>query len=84
LEEGQENTFQPLEQKLMLKLLLQYSDFSKDFILTTDMPNEGAEVILSLGGIGKDRQIAYASHSFIKTEKSYSMVETELAATVYG
>jgi hypothetical protein len=78
LEEGQENLFQTLRQKLLSRQILQYSDFSKEFILTTDALNEGAGAILLKGEIDKDRPIAYASHSFNKTEKSCSMMEREL------
>jgi hypothetical protein len=57
LEEGQKNAFQTLKQMLMSKLILHYSDFSKDLILTTDMSNEGAGEILSLEEIARERPI---------------------------
>jgi hypothetical protein len=41
-EEQQENAFQNLQQKLMSQPTLQYLDFSKEFILTTDASKEGA------------------------------------------
>lgn len=83
-EEEQENAFQSLKLKLMSQPILQYPDFSREFILTTDASNEGAGAILSQGEIGKDRPIAYASRSFNKSEKNYSTVEKELAAIVWG
>ena len=83
-EENQEIAFQTLKQKLMSQPILQYPDFSKEFILTTDASNEGAGAVLSQGAVGKDLPIAYASRSFNKAEKNYSTVEKELAAIVWG
>jgi hypothetical protein len=68
----------------MSQPILQWPDFSKDFILTTDASNEGAGAILSQEEIGKDGPIAYASRSFNKAVKNYSTVEKELAAVVWG
>jgi hypothetical protein len=83
-EEEQEIAFQTLEQKLMSQPILQYPDFSREFILTTDASNEGTGAVLSQGEVGKDLPIPYASCSFNKAEKNYSMVEKELAAIVWG
>ena len=68
----------------MSQPILQYPDFSKEFILTTDTSNEGAGAVLSQGEVGKDLPLAYASRSFNKAEKNYSTVEKELAAIVWG
>jgi hypothetical protein len=80
--DDQEMTFQMIKQKLITQPILQYSDFSKELILTTDASNEVAGAILSQGEIGKDRTVTYASRSFNKAEKGYSTVEKELAAIV--
>jgi hypothetical protein len=80
--EEQEIAFRSLKQKLTSEPILQYPDFSSDFILTTDASNEGASAILSQGPIRKDLPFAYASHSFNRAEKNYSNVEKELAAIV--
>jgi hypothetical protein len=45
----------------MSQPILQYPDFSKECVLTTDASNEGAGVVLSQGQIGKDLPMAYAS-----------------------
>jgi hypothetical protein len=82
--EEQENAFCRLKQKLMSKPILQYPNFAEEFILTTDASNFGAGAVLSQGEIGKDLPIAYASRSFSKSEQSYSVVEKELAAVVWG
>jgi hypothetical protein len=82
--EAQEIAFLTLKRKLMSEPILQYPDFSKEFILTTDASSDGAGAILSQGPIGADLPIAYASRKFNKAEKNYSTVEKELAAIVWG
>jgi hypothetical protein len=79
-EEEQEIAFQTLKRKLMSQPILQYPDFSQEFILTTDASNEYAGAVLSQGDVGNDLPIAYVSRSFNKAEKKYSIVEKELAA----
>ena len=69
-EENQEIAFHTLKQKLMSQPILQYPDFSKEFILTTDASNDGAGAVSTQGQIGKDLPIAYASCSFNKAEKT--------------
>jgi len=59
-------------------------DFSREFILTNDISNDGAGAVLSQDHIGKDVPIAYASCSFNKAVRNYSTVEKELAAIVWG
>jgi hypothetical protein len=81
-EASQEVAFQTLKQKLMSQPILQYPDFSKEFVLTTDASNEGAGAVLSQEPIGKDLPIAYASRKFSRAEQNYSTVEKELAAIV--
>jgi len=83
-EESQEMAFRTLKQRLLSQPILQYPDFSREFILTTDASNDGAGVVLSQGQIGKDLPIAYASRSFNKAERNYSTVEKELAAILWG
>jgi len=83
-EENQEITFHILKQKLVSQPILQYPDYSREFILTTDASNDGAGAVLSQGHVGKDLPVAYASRSFNKAEKNYSTVEKELAAIVWG
>jgi len=83
-EESQEIAFRTLKQKLISQPILQYPDFSREFILITDASNDGAGAVLSQGQIGKDLPIAYMSRSFNKAERNYSTVEKELAAIVWG
>jgi hypothetical protein len=74
------NTLKPLTEEP----LLQYSYFSKPFILTTDASNEALGAILSQGPIGQDLPIAYGSRTLNNAEKNYSTTEKELLAIVWG
>jgi hypothetical protein len=76
-------TFQMLKQKLISQPILQCTDFSNEYKLTTDAFNEGAGAVLSRGEIGKDRPKSNASRSFNRAE-NYSVVEKELAAIFWG
>ena len=82
-EEGEEMAFRTLKQRLLSQTILQYPDFSGEFILTTDSSNDGAGAVLSQGQIGKDLPIAYANRSFNKAESNYSTVEKDLQP-LYG
>jgi hypothetical protein len=72
--EDQEIAFRTLKRKLVSKPILQYPDFSEEFILTTDTSNDGAGAVLSQGEIGKDLPVAFASRSFNKAERNYITV----------
>ncbi len=82
--EPQENAFQHLKTKLTSHPILQYPDFSKEFILTTDASNCGLGAVLSQGPIGKDLPIAYASRSLNKSEVHYTVSEKELLSIVWA
>lgn len=64
--------------------ILQYPDFTKPFILTTDASNHAIGAVLSQGQIGRDRPIAFASRTLNKTEENYSTIEKELLGIVWG
>ena len=80
--EAQENAFQPLKSKLTSQPILQYPDFSKEFVLTTNASNQGLGAMLSQGLIGKDLPVAYSSRSLSSAESHYSTSEKELLAIV--
>ncbi|XP_046393726.1 uncharacterized protein LOC124161448 [Ischnura elegans] len=80
----QEEAFQNLKEILMTEPILQYPDFSRPFLLTTDASNKALGAILSQGTPGKDLPIAYASRALNKAEKNYSTIEKELLAIVWG
>ena len=62
--------------------ILQYPDFSKPFVLTTDASNFAIGAVLSQGKIGSDLPIAYASRALNASETNYSTIEKELLAIV--
>ena len=63
---------------------MQYPDFSREFIITTDTSNEGVGAVLSQGEVGKGLPIAFASHTFNTAERNCSTVGKELAVIVWG
>jgi len=65
---AQKESFEILKQKLCEESILQYPDFSKPFILTTDASGIAMGDILSQGKINKDRPIAYASRTLNDNE----------------
>lgn len=64
--------------------ILQYPDFSKEFILTTDASNVAIGAVLSQGTIPSDKPVAYASRTLNETETRYSTIEKELLAIVWA
>ncbi|XP_029675230.1 uncharacterized protein LOC115242829 [Formica exsecta] len=79
----QEESFEILKQKLCEEPILQYPDFSKPFILTTDASGIAVGGILSQGEINKDLPIAYASRTLTDNELKYDTYEKEALAIVY-
>jgi hypothetical protein len=63
---------------------LQYPDFSKEFVLTTDASNQELGAVLLEGPIGKDLPVAYASCSLNSAETHYTASEKELLAIVWS
>ena len=81
---AQENAFQHLKSKLTRQPILQYPDFSKEFVLTPDASNQGLGAVLSQGPIGKDLPVAYASCSLNSAVSHYTTSEKELLAIVWS
>lgn len=77
-------TFEKCKEILTTSDILQYPDFSKNFILTTDASNYAIGAVLSQGPIGKDKPIAFASRTLSKSEENYSTIEKELLAIVWS
>jgi hypothetical protein len=73
--EKTDEAFNTLKELLITKPLLQYPDFTKPFVLTTDASNEAIGAVLSQGLIGKDLPIAYASRTLNNPEKNYPTIE---------
>ncbi|KAL4113894.1 hypothetical protein QTP88_017450 [Uroleucon formosanum] len=77
-----QNAFLELKQLLSQQPILQYPDFSRPFIVTTDASNVAVGAILSQGKVGSDLPIAYVSRTLNKAEKNYNTTEKELLAIV--
>jgi len=84
METRAEHAFQHLKAKLTSQPILQYPDFSKEFILSTDASNTGLGAVLSQGSLGKDLPVAFASRSLNKSEINYSTSEKELLSIVWA
>ncbi|KAK9692534.1 RNase H-like domain found in reverse transcriptase [Popillia japonica] len=63
--------------------LLQYPNWDKIFLVTTDASNYAIAAVLSHGDIGSDKPIAYASRTLSDTEVKYSTIEKELFAIMF-
>ncbi|KAL4103608.1 hypothetical protein QTP88_018969 [Uroleucon formosanum] len=76
--------FDTLKEKLINAPILQYPNFEKEFILTTDASQFAIGSILSQGIPGQDLPIAYASRTLNKAEQAYSTTEKELLSIVWA
>lgn len=75
-----QSAFDNLRKYLMCPTILQYPDFSKEFILTTDASDVGCGAVLSQISEGNDLPIAFASKSFTQGEKNKAVILKELTA----
>lgn len=77
-----QEAFDTLKKSLVNEPILQYPDFSKPFVLTTDASNDAIGSVLSQRPVGSDLPIAYYSRTLTKPERAYSTTEKELLAIV--
>ncbi|PNF14896.1 hypothetical protein B7P43_G05140 [Cryptotermes secundus] len=82
--EKTETAFNALKESLSTEPILQYPDFKRPFVLTTDASNEAIGAVLSQGPIGRDLPVAYASRTLIVAERNYPTIEKELLAIVWA
>jgi len=82
--EEQQKAFDKLRNALCSEPILQYPNFDKPFVITTDASGCTIGAILSQGEIGKDLPIAYASRVLNDAETRYSPTERELLALIYA
>lgn len=75
--------FETIKQILCNEPVLAYTDFSKPFILTTNVSNVGISAILSQSSIGSDRPIAYISTTLNEHEMNYSTIEKECLNIIF-
>lgn len=78
------NCFEHCKTLLTNDPILQYPDFTREFILTTDASNVAIGAVLSQGSVGSDKPIAYASRTLNSSELNYSTIEKELLAIVWA
>lgn len=84
LNEEYVNSFETCKKLLTNAPLLQFPDFDKPFVLTTDASNFAIGAVLSQGTIGSDKPVAYASRTLSDTESRYSTIEKELLAVIWA
>ena len=60
-EENQQVAFEDLKKALSSPPVLEYPDFSKKFILTTDASDYALGTVLSQGKLGEEHPLAYMS-----------------------
>ena len=72
--------FSPLKTLLTTEPLLQYPDFTRQFVSTTNASNDAIRAVLSQGPAGKDLPNAYTS----RTLNNYPTIEKKLLAIVWG
>jgi len=82
--ESCQNSMEKLKDIISSPPILQYPDFEKTFLLTTDASNGALGAILSQGEIGQDLPIAFASRALSDTERRYSTIEKEFLAIVWA
>jgi len=80
---GTQEAFDTLRELLCKEPILQYPNFERAFVLTTDASSFAVGGVLSQGEIGRDLPIAYASRVLNSAEKNYSTIEKELLAITY-
>lgn len=76
--------FEALKNSLISPPVLQYPDFDRPFVLTTDASDFALGAVLSQGPIGEDLPISYASRSLNKHEKNKPVIEKELLGIYWG
>lgn len=79
-----QNSFLELKRLFSEKPILQYPDFSRSVIVTTDASNVAIGAILSQGNIGSHLPISYISRTLNKAERNYNTTEKELLAIIWA
>lgn len=80
----EQEAFMRLKNALSNFTVLQYPDFNRKFIVTTDASNAGLGAVLSQEHENKDLPIQFISRSLNKNEKNYSTTEKECLAIVWA
>uniref|UniRef100_A0A6V7KDU1 RNA-directed DNA polymerase n=1 Tax=Bracon brevicornis TaxID=1563983 RepID=A0A6V7KDU1_9HYME len=77
-----QDAFETLKKALCEAPILQYPDFTKPFLITTDASGFAIGAVLSQGEAGKDKPIAYFSRVLRGAETRYSTYEKEALAII--
>ncbi|KAL0544325.1 hypothetical protein IC582_019438 [Cucumis melo] len=80
LEQGGEDSFQNLKQKLVTAPVLTVSDGSGSFVIYSDASKKGLGCVL----MQQDKVVAYASRQLKSHEQNYPTHDLELAAVVFA
>jgi len=80
----QQNSFQSLKEKLTTAPVLNYPNFQREFLVTTDASDYAIGAVLSQGPVGQDRPIAYTSRILCKAKQNYNATVKELLAIVWA
>lgn len=75
-----QDAFDKLRQELLSPKILQFPDFSEEFIVTTDASKLACGAVLAQKVNDVEMPIAFASKSFTKGESNKSTIEQELTA----
>jgi uncharacterized linocin/CFP29 family protein len=73
----QSEAFDQLKSILVIDSILQYPQFDREFIVTTDSSKFAIGAVLSQGEVGKDVPISYISRTLNQSEINYSTTEKE-------
>ena len=82
--EKQQAAFENLREKLCEEPVLQYRDFTRPFIVTTDAYGIAIGGILSQGELGEDKPIAYTSRVLNDAEQKCSTYEKEAVTILHA
>lgn len=83
-EEAQERAYKALKAHIACPPVLRLPDFSKEFVLQTDVCNEGVGGILLQEEDGVKHPVAFASKKLLPRECNYSVIEKECLAIVWA
>ena len=75
-----QSSFEILKKNLLSPQILQFPDYSKEFIITTDASKVACGAVLAQLHDGIELPIAFASKAFTKGESNKSTIEQELTA----
>ncbi|XP_067638314.1 retrovirus-related Pol polyprotein from transposon 412 isoform X1 [Eurosta solidaginis] len=79
-----ELAFDKLRKSLISPKLLQYPDFTKEFLITVDASKLDCGAILSQNHNGNDLPICFASKAFSKSQQNKAIIELKLLAIYFA